>query len=97
MIFSFYFIPIGNLKGKGFFKTKDNLPEHWQLLSTCFRHNIKWAYKITHENPPPEMGALKVWALRKIIKYLGNKIEKYLKLMDDGINPIEHNRKNKNN
>jgi radical SAM superfamily enzyme YgiQ (UPF0313 family) len=97
IIVPLYFIPIGNLQGRGFFRTKDNLPEHWQLLSTCIRHNIKWAYKITNDSPPPEMGALKVWALRRIIKLLENKIEKYLKLMDEGINPIEHRRINKYN
>lgn len=97
IIVPLYFIPIGNLQGKGFFKTKDNLPEHWQLLSTCIRHNIKWAYKITQDSPPPEMGSLKVWVLRRLIRYLDNKIQKYLKLMDEGINPIEYRRINKYN
>jgi len=97
IIVPLYFVPIGNLKGKGFFRTKNNLPEHWQLISACIRHNIKWAYKITIENPPPDMSSWKVWALRRIINYLDNKLEKYLKLMDEGINPIEYRRLNKNN
>jgi radical SAM superfamily enzyme YgiQ (UPF0313 family) len=90
LIVPLYFVPIGNLQGKGFFRTKDNMPEHWQLLAICFRHLLKWSYKIADEHPPPEMGSWKVWTLKKIIKYMGKRIEPYLKLMEEGTNPIEH-------
>ncbi len=95
LIVPLYFIPIGNLKGEGFFRTKHNLPEHWQLIATCIRHIIKWSYRITSENPPPDMSAWKVWAIKRIIRYFDKKTEKYLKLMDEGINPIEYRRINK--
>jgi len=88
-----YFVPIGSLQGKGFFKTKDNISEHWKLLSICIRHMLKWSYRITDENPPLELGRLKIWALKRIIKYMGKKTEPYLKLMDEGISPLEHSLK----
>ena len=97
IIVPLYFVPIGNLGGKGFFRTKHNIAEHWQLLSACIRHNIKWSYRITMDNPPPEMGAWKIWTLRRIISYIEKRIEKYLKLMDEGTNPLEYRRLNKNN
>ena len=84
-----YFVPIGNLQGKGFFKTKDNLSEHWQLLSLCIRHMLKWSYRILEENPPAEISLWKIWAIKKIIKYMGKKTEPYLKLMDEGISPLK--------
>ena len=90
MIVPLYFVPIGNLRGSGFFRTKNNLPEHWQLLATCFRHLLKWSYKISDENPPPELSGWKIWAIKRIIKYMGKRINPYLELMEEGINPIEH-------
>ena len=84
-----YFVPIGNLQGKRFFRTKDNLSEHWQLLSICIRHMLKWSYRIIEENPPSEMSTWKIWTIKKIIKYMGKKTEPYLKLMDEGISPIK--------
>ena len=90
LIVPLYFVPIGNLQGKGFFKTKDNIPEHWQLLSFCIRHLLKWTYRITEENPPIDMSRMKIWALKRIIKYMGKRTEPYLKLMDEGISPLEH-------
>ena len=90
LIVPLYFVPIGNLQCKGFFKTKDNLPEHWQLLSVCIRHMLKWSYRITEENPPQDLGVWKIWALKRIIKYMGKRTEPYLRLMDQGISPLEH-------
>ena len=89
LIVPLYFVPIGNLQDKKFFRSKDNLPEHWQLLALCIRHMLKWSYKIIEENPPLEMNAFKVWSIKKIIKYMGKRTEPYLKLMDEGISPLK--------
>jgi len=88
LIVPLYFVPIGNLQGKGFFKTKNNLPEHWQLLALCIRHMLKWSYKIVEENPPSEMSTWKIWSIKKIIKYMGKRTEPYLKFMDEGVSPL---------
>ena len=90
LIVPLYFVPIGNLQGKGFFRTKHNLPKHWQLLAACINHTIKWSYKIADENPPAEMSGWKVWALKKIVKYMDKRIRPYLDLMEEGISPLEH-------
>ncbi len=90
LIVPLYFVPIGNLQEKRFFKSKYNLPEHWQLLATCFRHLLKWSYRIADENPPSELNGWKIWAIKRIIKYMGKRINPYLELMEDGINPLEH-------
>lgn len=89
LIVPLYFVPIGNLKDNSFFRSKNNLPEHWQLLSLCIRHMLKWSYKIVEENPPVELNSWKLWSVKKIIKYIGKKTEPYLKIMDEGISPLE--------
>jgi len=90
LIVPLYFVPIGNLQGKGFFRTKHNLTEHWQLLAACINHTIKWSYRILDENPPAEMNSWKLWALKKIVKYMDKRIQPYVDLMQEGISPLEH-------
>ena len=88
LIVPLYFVPIGNLKGSGFFKTKDNTPEHWELLATSIYHNFKWIYNLADENLKAiNMSRLKIYAIKKVIKHMERKMEPYLKLMNDGINP----------
>lgn len=90
LIVPLYFVPIGNLQGKGFFRTKHNLPEHWQLLALCIRHMLKWSYRIVDENPPKDINKLKTWMIKRVIKYMERRINPYLKLMEEGTSPIEH-------
>jgi radical SAM superfamily enzyme YgiQ (UPF0313 family) len=90
LIVPLYFVPIGNLKGKGFFRTKNNTPEQWQLLAVCIRHLLKWSYRISDENPPPNISGWKMWAIKRIINYMDKRIDPYLKLMDEGISPLEY-------
>lgn len=85
------FVPIGNLQGKRFFRTKDAKPEHWQLLATCLNHDFKWIYKLAEENlPTVELNGWKIWVVKKIIKYIEKRLRPYLKLMEEGINPMRH-------
>lgn len=89
LIVPLYFVPIGNLQGKGFFRTKYNLPEHWQLLALCIRHMLKWSYRIVDENPPKDVGRLKTLGIKVVIRYIEERIDPYLKLMEEGNSPIE--------
>jgi radical SAM superfamily enzyme YgiQ (UPF0313 family) len=83
------FVPIGSLQGNGFFRAKDALPEHWQLLATCINHDFKWIYKLAEENlPTVGMSGWKIWALKKIIRYVEKRLRPYVKLMEEGISPI---------
>jgi len=89
LIVPLYFVPIGNLQGNGFFRTKDATPEHWQLLATCINHDFKWIYKIADENlGTTGMVGWKGWAVKKIARYMEKRLDPYLKLMEEGVNPI---------
>jgi radical SAM superfamily enzyme YgiQ (UPF0313 family) len=90
LIVPLFFVPIGNLHGKGFFRTKHCLSEHWQLLAICINHTIKWSYKILEENPPSEIKGWKLWTVKRIVKYMDKRIKPYLKLMEEGISPLEN-------
>jgi radical SAM superfamily enzyme YgiQ (UPF0313 family) len=89
LIIPLYFVPIGHLHDKGFFKTKDNTSEQWKLLAICIRHALKWSYRIVDENPSINMKTWKIWAIKRIINQIGKKTEPYLKLMEEGISPLE--------
>jgi radical SAM superfamily enzyme YgiQ (UPF0313 family) len=94
IIVPLYFVPIGHLQGQGFFRTKYNTPEHWQLLAISINHTLESSFKVLNGTPPQELKGLKLWVLKKIVRYMNKRISPYLKLMEEGINPIEH-RKNK--
>lgn len=89
LIVPLYFVPIGNLKEERFFRTKDMKPEHWQLLAKCMKHNFKWIDILADENlGSVKMSAWKRWAIKKVIKILVNRLNPYIKMMDEGINPL---------
>jgi len=89
-IIPLFFIPIGSLKNDRFFRTKDMLPEHWELLAACIRHSLKWAYVLARENrSTKEMKAWKNVALKGIIRVMDWRLEKYLKMMEEGKNPMD--------
>lgn len=90
LIVPLFFVPIGNLQGKGFFRRKHNLSEHWQLLAVCINHTLKWSYKILDENPPSEIKGWKLWAVKKIVRYMDKRMRPYIDLMEEGISPINH-------
>ncbi|MEA3457474.1 MAG: radical SAM protein [Candidatus Thermoplasmatota archaeon] len=88
LIVPLYFVPIGNLQGNGFFRTKDTTPEHWQLLSTCINHDFKWVYQLAEETlPTVNMSGWKIWAIKKVARYMEKRLHPYLKLMEEGLNP----------
>ena len=88
LIVPLYFVPIGNLQGNRFFRTKDTTPEHWQLLATCINHDFKWVYQLAEETlPTVNMSGWKIWAIKKVARYMEKRLHPYLKLMEEGINP----------
>jgi radical SAM superfamily enzyme YgiQ (UPF0313 family) len=91
LIVPLYFVPIGNLQGNGFFRTKYNTPEHWQLLATCINHDFRWIDILAEENlPTVRMSSWKIWAIKRVIRYMDRKLRPYTKLMEEGINPMVH-------
>jgi radical SAM superfamily enzyme YgiQ (UPF0313 family) len=88
-IIPLFFIPIGSLKKDRFFRTKDMLPEHWELLAACIRHSLKWAYVLVRENrSTKEMKLWKNIAIKGIIRIMNRRLGPYLKMMEEGINPM---------
>ena len=89
LIVPLYFVPIGNLQGKGFFRTKCNTSEQWQLLAACVNHDFKWVYQLAGENlSTVGMSGWKIWAIKRVIRIMERKLNPYLKIMEEGINPI---------
>ncbi|KAA0005525.1 MAG: B12-binding domain-containing radical SAM protein [Thermoplasmata archaeon] len=89
LIVPLYFVPIGTLRDKKFFRTKDTIPEHWQLLAACMEHNFKWVDELAYESlKAVGMNGFKSWAIRRILSYMKRKLDPYLKIMREGKNPI---------
>ncbi|VVB62081.1 Radical SAM superfamily protein [uncultured archaeon] len=93
LIIPLYFVPIGFLKDNHrFFRTKDMYAEHWQLFAACIRHSIKWAYALAGENlTATRMKWWKKAAIKQVIRIIDRRLDPYLKLMDEGINPRMQN------
>ena len=89
LIVPLFFVPLGNLQGKGFFSLKDATPLHWQLLGACISHDLKWVPSIADENlKAVDMNPMKRWAIRQVIRYMDRRLAPYLKLMAEGTNPL---------
>ena len=89
LIVPLYFVPIGTLRDKKFFRTKDTIPEHWQLLAACMEHNFKWVDELAYESlKAAGMNGFKSWAIRRILSYMKRKLDPYLKIMKEGGNPV---------
>ena len=91
LIIPLFFVPIGNLKGQIFFNKYRCIAEHWQLLAQSIKHTLKWSYRIVEEQPLKEINGFKKWMLNRILKIMEKKMNPYLKLMENGISPIEKN------
>jgi radical SAM superfamily enzyme YgiQ (UPF0313 family) len=90
LIIPLFFVPIGNLNGNGFFKSKRATPEQWQLLAACVRHDFKWIYAIAEENlSSMKMNILKQWAIKNVIRIMEKRLIPYVKIMEEGHNPIK--------
>ena len=89
LIVPLFFVPIGMLNKEKFFRTKDMLPEHWRLLATCIDHDFKWVYRIVDEHF--RMTKFTFWkseVIKVIVRILQIKLRTSLKIMKDGMNPI---------
>jgi radical SAM superfamily enzyme YgiQ (UPF0313 family) len=90
LIVPLHFVPMGNIQGKRFFRMKDALPEHWQLLAACIKHDFKWIYTLIKENlSTVGMNGWKVWMIKRIVSSMEKKLSPFLKLMEEGINPVD--------
>ncbi len=86
-----FFVPIGSLKHEKFFKTSNMLPEHWQLLAACIKHDLKWMFRLADEqfrmtNTPH----IKRLAIKTLMRLAEIKLKSYMKSMEQGFNPFEN-------
>jgi len=89
LIVPLFFVPLGSLKGQGFFTLKDATPPHWNLLGACIEHDLRWVQSIADENlRAMDMNPVKSWAIKRVIHYIDRRLDPYLKLMAEGINPL---------
>ncbi|RLF27764.1 MAG: radical SAM protein, partial [Thermoplasmata archaeon] len=88
LIVPLYFVPIGHLSGKGFFRTKHMLSEHWQLFAACMKHDFKWIYTLADQNlPTANISRWKIWTIKKIIRIMERRLTPCIELMEEGIDP----------
>ncbi len=93
LIIPLFFVPIGALtEAHRFFRTKHMCAEHWQLLSACIRHSIKWARAMADENlTAVQMNWWKKAAIKQVLRIIDRRLHPYLQMMDEGINPQTQN------
>jgi radical SAM superfamily enzyme YgiQ (UPF0313 family) len=91
LIIPLFFVPIGMLKKEKFFTIHNMLPEHWQLLSACIKHNFKWISILADEHfRMTRVPFAKRYVIKAIITMARSGLKKYIKLMDEGCNPFEN-------
>lgn len=86
-IIPLFFVPIGTLDREKFFRVKDMLPEHWQLLASCIKHSFRWLPSFMHDYLQ-KVGNLKAVALRLAAAYMKFRLQPYLETMESGENPL---------
>lgn len=89
IIIPLFFVPIGNLSQQDFFRAKNMRPEHWMLLAVCITHTISWMKTMADDYLlSAGMNHMKVWGVKRVIHFANRRLHPYLKLMQEGINPI---------
>lgn len=87
LIVPLFFVPLGGLGSEKSFGVKDLLPEHWQLMAACMRHNFKWIDDLAKDY-------FRNHRLRGtfhkniIIGLLRRRFKPYLKPMEQGLDPF---------
>lgn len=87
LIVPLFFVPIGGLENEKFFGVKDLLPEHWQLMATCMRHNFKWVDDLA-DDYFQNRGLQGIIVKGVILRTIKRAVNPHLKLMEQGINPL---------
>jgi radical SAM superfamily enzyme YgiQ (UPF0313 family) len=89
IIIPLFFVPIGNLNAQGFFRVKHMRAEHWMLLAVCLTHTISWMEEMADEYlMSAGMNRLKVWGVKQVVRYADRRLQPYIKIMSEGINPL---------
>ncbi len=87
LIVPLFFVPIGTLKKEKFFLARKLLPEHWQLLAKCIKHDFKWVYVLSEEHLR-NMSKIKRHAVKLCIRTMERRLKPHLKIMEEGNDPL---------
>lgn len=88
LIVPLFFVPIGALSTEEFFKVEGMLPEHWMLLAACMKHDLKWIDKMADDYFKKNRRLQGFFVRKVILKLMKRKLKPYLKLMEQGVNPL---------
>jgi radical SAM superfamily enzyme YgiQ (UPF0313 family) len=92
LIVPLFFVPLGELKAKEFFKPDAMLPEHWMLLAECIEHDFHWVPVMMDELFSQNMmSSAKTGAMKIAAWYMQRRLKESLELMKAGRDPrAEH-------
>ena len=93
LIVPLFFVPLGTLKENAKFSKDKCTADHWELLALSINHTLKWTKQIVSEEPLNEINGVKKWLLKQVISALERKMKPYLKLMEEGENPLRLSKK----
>ncbi len=88
------FVPLGTSQEDDFFKAKDMLPEHWQLLAKCIQKDLDISEELIPKlSKMDDHSIFKRYSFIILKKYIEHKLKPYIKEMKQGRNPINNNEK----
>ncbi|HJX04602.1 MAG TPA: radical SAM protein [Thermoplasmata archaeon] len=83
-----FFVPLGELKGDGFFRPDSMLPEHWTLLGACIDHDFHWFPRLMDDLfSRNRLSATKSSAMKLASWYMQRRLKESLELMREGKDP----------
>jgi len=90
LIVPLFMVPLGGLGSERFFQAKDMRPDHWQLMAACLRHDFRWVDALA-EDYLSSRGLKGLVIKEGMLRVLKRAIMPYIKLMEEGINPLAGN------
>ncbi|MEM4188022.1 MAG: radical SAM protein [Candidatus Hadarchaeum sp.] len=87
LIVPLFFVPLGVLGEEKRFTVNDMMPEHWKLLATCVKHDLKWIDELAKD----EFRSLvhRIMLEKVFIGFIKRGVTPYLKVMEEGFNPLK--------
>lgn len=86
LIVPLFFVPLGSLGGERFFTAKEMGEEHWKLYAACLRHDFRWVGSLARDHFKDSR--LRRVAMGVLVKIVRRRLEPYLRLMEEGRNPL---------
>jgi len=89
LIVPLFFVPLGELREKEFFRPHAMLPEHWMLLAECIEHDFAWVRTLMEELfAQNRLTSAKANGMKLAAWYMQRRLKDSLELMKEGRNPM---------